>query len=919
MKTILHKAFRLFLVILFSLQFTAGITHTTLAADPPPPVPTESTSGPLDGAEEEPSPGYPGLTGDRPTSEDWYNLPPSAFVASGENILASGVSQVAGGLNHTCALTTDGGVKCWGDNWEGKLGDGSVVDSYTPVDVYGLTGGVTAISASHKHSCALTETGGMKCWGRNWHGELGDGTTAYRVTPVDVYGLTSGVKGIAAGGFHTCALLSNGGIKCWGANWHGQLGDDTKTEHHLPVDVVGLDGPAKAIAAGKYHTCALLETGAVQCWGYNLFGQLGNNSTIDRPVPQDVYYLSSNVQAISLGENHSCALTLSGEVLCWGNNADGQLGNGDTTLQLVPIVTGGLGWGNLAIQAGQRFTCAITAEQNVRCWGENWAGQLGNGNQTGQLLPAGAVGLDYPVTALGAGDSHTCAVLTTQGVMCWGSNGFGQLGTGDAALRLQPVTVSGMETGIAMIASGGTHSCALTSIGGVKCWGNNEFGQLGNNSSVSSLVPVDVVGLSAGATAIATGGNHTCAAYKNDVYCWGYNAYGQVGDGSRVDRLTPQPVVGIDNPVSELALGSNHSCAIMEESASIKCWGQNKNGQLGNGSKLDSGGAAFIEGVDGLRFVSLAAGDRHNCAATANGNVFCWGFNEDGQLGIGTTELSTLPVEVTSLYKEIATVAAGMSHSCALTYDGHVKCWGDNTYGQLGDGSTSRRLTPVETAGLGGVVNRLGAGGEQTCAVFVDGSMKCWGNNQAGQLGDGTTFMRILPTPVTGLSAPVKWIGAGALTTCVVSSLSEAQCWGLHANGQVGDGSPPWELTPRAVINLITTRLTINYSVGQPGSFFTIQGIDFPVQTPVSIKVNNLSLLPSLTTGADGELIFILDTTLAEPGSYVVTVSATHSYNVTFRLETSADFHPQEGSGTVYQVPGGIAMTYGVYLPFSRK
>lgn len=913
------KAFRVILIIAFSLQLTAGFPQAALATEPPPLESLNPDEGPMDGIERESGSFYNSLSGDHPVDPDWYQLPPTAFSISEDSILADGILQVVGGLSHTCALTTTGGVKCWGDNWEGKLGDGSVVNSYTPVDVVGLTSGVTNISSSHKHTCALTESGGMKCWGRNWHGELGDGSTAYRVTPVDVQGLTSGVKGIAVGGFHTCALLNDGSMKCWGANWHGQLGDDTKEEKHLPVDVVGLAGPVKAISAGKYHTCALLESGAVQCWGYNLFGQLGNNSQIDRPVPQDVYWLSANVQAITAGENHSCALTTSGIVMCWGNNADGQLGNGSTEISLIPIVTAGLEAGNQAIQAGMRFTCVITAYQTVKCWGENWAGQLGNGTQIGQLTPVDVVDLSYGANWLGAGDSHTCAVQTTQGLVCWGSNGFGQLGNGESALRLQPVSVFGLDNDITSIVSGGSHSCALTASGGVKCWGNNEFGQLGNNTTIDSLTPVNVSGLDSGVTAIAAGGAHTCAAYRDDVYCWGYNAFGQVGDGSRVNRLTPVPVVGIDNPVSFIAAGANHTCALMEDSELIKCWGQNKNGQLGNGSKVDSGGAAFIQGVDGLRFSSLTAGERHTCAATLNGNVFCWGFNEDGQLGNGTVELSTLPVEVLDLYKEVAKVSAGMSHSCALTYDGHVKCWGDNTYGQVGDGSTYRQLTPVETIGLGGVVSQLAAGGFHTCVKLSDGSGECWGNNQAGQLGDGTTFMRLYPGDITGVDNPIRQLTGGLYTTCMVTSEGSAKCWGLNANGQIGDGSEPWVLTPGLVIELITTSLSINYTDGQPGSYFTILGKDFPPEVQVIVKVNNQELSPPATSDQDGSLLIILDTSLAESGSYVVTLTSNRSFNICFSLDTEAPYRDKEDIGIVYQVPSGIAMTYKAFLPSSYK
>ena len=907
------------LIISFLLQVLLGIPPASLAAVPYQTTPETAGEGPLDGAEGAKNPLYPGLVGDQPEDPDWYQLPPSAFTSSGSNLPTAGVVQVAGGLSHTCALTTSGGVKCWGDNWEGKLGDGSIVDSFTPVDVVGLTSGVATIASSHKHTCALTDSGGMKCWGRNWHGELGDGTTEYRVAPVDVTGLSSGVKGIAVGGFHTCALLMDGGIKCWGANWHGQVGDDSKEQRYLPVDVVGLDAPAIAVAAGKYHTCALLETGGVQCWGYNLYGQLGNNSLEDRPVPQNVYMMSSGVQAITTGENHTCALSIVGEIWCWGNNTEGQLGIGITDMQPIPVYVAGMGSGNLAIQAGMRFTCATTGSSTVKCWGENWAGQLGDGSQTRALTPVEVTGLPASVTNLGAGDSHTCVVLATQGLMCWGSNSFGQLGNGESAVRLQPVDVAGLTNGIQMIVSGGLHSCALTTGGAVMCWGNNKFGQLGDGTTVDSVAPVNVWGLNDEVTAITAGGFHTCAIFREAVRCWGYNEAGQVGDGSKTNRLTPQIVVGFSNPVAAIAAGTNHTCAIMEDSGAIKCWGENKNGQLGTGDKTDYPMAVSVDGVDGIQFSTVTGGDRHTCASTSNGNVWCWGYNSTGQLGIGTTELQTLPVKVLNIDHEITAVKAGDSHTCGLTYTGAVKCWGENIQGELGDGTTIQRWTPVLTNGLGGTVSYIEAGGSHTCAVLVDNSVECWGLNQAGQLGDGTTFLRLNPTPVSGLTSPVRMLGAGSATTCAVTAYGEAKCWGTHANGQVGDGTIPWVLAPLEVAGLVNPRVTINYSDGQPGSFFTIYGEDLPSETGVTFKVNNVLLTPETTTDAEGKLIVLLDTTLAEPGSYTISVLADKGFNVSFRLDESAPYHAQEGDGLIYQIPGGIAMTFSLYLPDNFK
>ena len=285
-----------------------------------------------------------------------------------------GVAAIAAGDDHTCALTASGGVKCWGTNWSGQLGDGTTDDRLTPVDVSGLSSGVTAIAASRYHTCALTASGGVKCWGTNWYGQLGDGTTDDRLTPVNVSGLSSGVTAIAASRYHTCALTVSGGVMCWGA---GPLGDGTTDARLTPVDVSGLSSGVTAIAAGGNHTCALTASGGVKCWGENAFGQLGDGTIDARLTPVDVSGLSSGVTAIAAGVSHTCALTVSGGVKCWGENGDGQLGNGTDYSRLTPVDVSGLSSGVAAIAAGWRHTCALTASGGVKCWGSNGYGQLG--------------------------------------------------------------------------------------------------------------------------------------------------------------------------------------------------------------------------------------------------------------------------------------------------------------------------------------------------------------------------------------------------------------------------------------------------------------------------------------------------------------------------------------------------------------
>jgi alpha-tubulin suppressor-like RCC1 family protein len=360
--------------------------------------------------------------------------------ATGSGLTATAI---AAGDEHTCALTITAGVKCWGRNDFGQLGNGTTTDRHTPVAVSGLASGVAAIASGGDHVCALTSGGAVKCWGDNARGPLGDGTTTERLTPVAVSGLAGGVASLAAGADHTCALTNAGGVKCWGGNGSGQLGDGATTDRHTPAAVSGLASGVAAIAASAYHTCALTSAGGVTCWGGNGSGQLGDGTTTTRHLPVDVSGLTSGIAALAAGDEHTCALTSAGAVKCWGGNDTGQLGDGTATERHTPVAVSGLASGVATIAAGVYHTCALTSAGAVKCWGENDFGQLGDGTRTGRRIPVAVSGLAGGVAALVAGGDHTCALMSAGGVKCWGDNVAGQLGDGTTTQRHTPVEVIG--------------------------------------------------------------------------------------------------------------------------------------------------------------------------------------------------------------------------------------------------------------------------------------------------------------------------------------------------------------------------------------------------------------------------------------------------------------------------------------------
>ena len=345
---------------------------------------------------------------------------------------------------------------------------------------------VVGVEAGERHTCVLTSAGGVKCWGFNHDGQLGDGQGEDRSAPVDVMGLTSGVKAIVAGWRHTCAITSAGGIKCWGNNHDGQLGDGTKIDRKTPQDVVGLMTRVTAIAAGERHTCALTTSGGVKCWGQNHDGPLGDGTRKDKVTPVDVTGLTSGVTAITAGVRHTCALTSAGGMKCWGNNHDGQLGNGTENDSPNPVDVAGLTSGVTAISARWRHTCALTSEGGVKCWGNNHEGVVGDGTRTDRHTPVDVAGLTRGVKAIASGWRHVCVLMTDGSAKCWGSNHEGQLGDGTGIDRKSPVDVVTIPGGMVAISVGGQHTCALSQ-GTVTCWGENEDGQLGDGTFRSTL------------------------------------------------------------------------------------------------------------------------------------------------------------------------------------------------------------------------------------------------------------------------------------------------------------------------------------------------------------------------------------------------------------------------------------------------
>lgn len=376
----------------------------------------------------------------------------------------------------------------------------AAAETHLVVDINGYfpASGSDRIAAGTAHTCAIVYGGLVKCWGVNSHGQLGDGTTTRRTAPVTVAGIRGAVA-LSAGGSHTCAVVSGGQVKCWGVNGSGQLGDGSLAGTASPVTVAGLSG-VTSLAAGVNHTCAVAAGGQVKCWGYNGLGQIGDGTFGgNRATPVNVAGLGS-ATTVTAGGGHSCAVA-GGQAWCWGDNNHGQLGDGSTWGRSTPAVVPGLG-GVAAVAAGGFHTCAIVrnlASSSTRCWGNNDYGQLGDGTTTGRLSPVTAIEVSG-AALLNAGLGHTCAVrrgfVVGDHLKCWGNGYYGQLGNGTRSNRATPAMVIGIGiNGADSLTAGDGHTCAVAPGSVIKCWGSNADGQVGDRSFVVAEYPLDVAGL----------------------------------------------------------------------------------------------------------------------------------------------------------------------------------------------------------------------------------------------------------------------------------------------------------------------------------------------------------------------------------------------------------------------------------------
>ena len=661
---------------------------------------------------------------------------------------------VAAGTAHSAGVRTDGSLWVWGDNSGNQLGNGTTYDAAAPVRV-GAAGILWArVTCGYAHTVAIRQDGTLWAWGRNNYGQAGNGSSGLinQTTPGQV-GTASNWASVSAGTYHTLALRTDGTLWAWGDDSHRQLGTSSiATQQNRPAQV-GTDAEWVSVSAGTYFSLAIKADGTLWAWGENGAGQLGTGNTMAGYFPTKVG-TATNWSSVAGAFQHTAALRRDGTLWTWGYNGNGTLGNGTSgnTTQLVPTRVGtATTWASLA--AGQSHTLARRADNSVYAWGANQRSQIGQGFPYSTALTQ--VEDYYGVRSWSqvAAGYNTSFALSNTTLFGWGANGHGQIGNGATSDYNTPVPVP--QAAWRSKANGEAHSVGVKTDGSLWGWGDNQQGQAGISNYSYYETPIRVGGAN-NWQAVAAGYAHS-AALRTDgtLWTWGANAQAQLGTGMSTGARAPVQV-GTAATWASVACGAYHTVAIRQD-GTLWAWGQNANGQVGTGS---AGGLQPVPVQVGTAttWASVAAGTSFTVAVRTDGSLWAWGDNTSGQLGDGTTTAHFAPARIGTA-NTWASVAAGYGHVVALRTDGTLWAWGLNANGQLGNGTTTNRLAPQQVTTLGSWTD-VSAGSYHTLAVR--GAVQLWsvGLNDHGQLGQTPNIP--VPTLVTNAGGVLATVAAGA-------------------------------------------------------------------------------------------------------------------------------------------------------------
>ncbi len=637
------------------------------------------------------------------------------------------------------------------------------------------------VSMGNTHCVAMKSDGRIWSWGSNYYGQIGDASNVNKSSPTPV-GTFTDWNSIDSGHYHAMALKNDGSLWAWGSNYRGELGLGFINGVTNFPQRVGSDNDWTQVSGGEEYTMAIKNDGTLWAWGYNNYGQTGTLNVTNVAQPYQVGS-DSNWSTVSAGFNHSVAIKTNGTLWAWGNNGDGQLGDGTNTDKNTPVQIGtNTNW--TQISSAAYFTVALKADGTLWTWGNNSSGQLGDGTNVERYTPM-QIGFGTNWSKITTGIGHVIALKTDGTLWSWGLNLFGQLGDGTTIDKSAPTQI-GTETNWVEISANGYQTITIKNDGAILSWGKNDIGQLGNGTTTNRNTPTTIgVCLATNCwNKIECGTKHSLAI-KNDgsIYAWGYGDFGNLGTGNpAVNRNVPNRV-GIDNDWMEISAGDEHSLGI-KTNGTIWSWGHNLNYVLGYGPINSVEYTPRQIGTE-TNWSKVSAGNGYTMAIKSNGTLWGWGNNGYGQLGNGTINTVNQPTQIgTAIWSKIS---AKYRFTVGLKTNGTLWAWGDNSNGQLGDGTTISNLTPRQI-GTDTNWSQVSTGIATVVALKNDGTLWAWGRNSDGELGDGTLTDKYTPIQI-GTSNNWVHIAAGDFHCLALKNDDTLWAWGFNNLGQVGIGN----------------------------------------------------------------------------------------------------------------------------------
>jgi alpha-tubulin suppressor-like RCC1 family protein len=690
-------------------------------------------------------------------------------------------TQVAGGSNFQLAIQSNGTLWSWGYNVNGGLGLNTTVAVSSPVQV-GVLSAWTRIACGYRYTLALQSNGTLWSWGAGANGQLGQSNTTNYSSPVQVGALSAWTQ-ISAGALHSTAIQSPGTLWSWGYNGFGELGLNTTTGTSSPIQV-GTLSVWTQVACGYYHSMAVQSNGTLWAWGLNSQGQLGLNTTVGVSSPIQIGALSTWTQ-ITCGYYSTAGIQSNGTLWAWGNNSYGQLGLNDLTNRSSPVQVGALSsWYQVAMQQWN-IGAILQSSGTLYASGLNTFGSLGNNSTTSQ---------SSPVTILSPGsgswnkissaNSYTMAIQSNGTLWGVGINSFGQLGLNTTASCSLLAQVGALSTWT-QISCGYAHSLSIQSNGTLWTWGSNSYGQLGLNTSTNYSSPVQIGALSTW-TQVACGYYHSMAVQTNGtLWTWGSNSSGQLGVGSAGTNILSPVQVGALSVWTKIS-GGYYTSTTIQSNGTLWSWGSNGNGQLGvNTSTNYSSPVQILSSKQGTWIqISTTGNSRSSAAIISPGTLWMWGANSYGQLGNNSTTNQSSPIQVGAL-SAWSQVSSGFGFTTAIQNNGTLWAWGYNPYGNLAQNNTQPYSSPVQV-GTSSTWSQVSTGlVYSTLAIQTPGTLWAWGYNPLGQLGTSNTINYSSPVQIGVLNTWTQ-ISCGDANAAAIQSNGTLWTWGNNSWGQLG-------------------------------------------------------------------------------------------------------------------------------------